>query len=141
MTSLAAVAALFSSILVAGTASADAPAYATTVTVYCDGHLVQISGNFYKNYGAPNAKLLYLNDDKMFVAWGGPDLACPGDGTTPTLTATWTTKFAPTDAVVYWDNRTTCASSAAFAVPVDATNPNCGLDFSVRVVIPPASRV
>jgi hypothetical protein len=87
ITSLAAAAALLSSILVAGTASAAPPSYATSVTVHCDGHLVQISGNFYTNYRAPNAKLLVLNDDKMFVAWGGPALACPGDGTTPTLTA------------------------------------------------------
>jgi len=137
--SLAATVALLSSIVVAGTASAAPPAYATTVTVYCDGDLDYVVGNLYTNYGAPNEKLLNLNGDKSFVAWG---LQCPGDGTTPVLSNTWTTKFVPTDAVALWSGiPTTCSTSAAFSIPMDAFNAECTLNFNVRVVIPVATKL
>jgi hypothetical protein len=136
--SLAASVALLTSIMVAGTATAAPPAYATTVTVYCDGDLDHVVGNLYTNFGAPNQKLLNLNGDKSFVAWG---LSCPGDGTTPVISNTWTTKFAPTDAVALWDNQTTCSTSAAFTIPMDAFNTQCTLNFNVRVVIPVATKL
>ena len=128
--SLAAATASLTSITLAGTASAAPPAYATTVTVSCAGDLDYVVGNLYTNFGAPNEQS--SNGDKSFVAWG---IQCPGDGTTPVVSNTWTTKFLPTHAVALWEHGTTCSTSAGFSIPMDAFNALCTLNFNVRIVI------
>ena len=133
----AAMVALVWGFALAPTAAAAPPSYTSTVTVYCDGGTpgINVTGNFYRNYGSNYEKLLYLNGVRGFVFWG---LTCPDGGTTP-ISMSWSTKWAPTHAVVGWTISGVCAVSALYTIPMDSVNPtpsSCSFSGrSIRVTI------